>query len=264
MALPTKMMTQHLNSMLEHLKVSSLIKSRNQTSSSSSSSNSTNTSSTSNHMTIFSRSNSCNSHTPATATDANQDQVDNSVVTIVQNNLQHLSNHNSSNTCNSILSTTTLPNHCTEPNKPTHINDNELGSDKVSFNYQQKEQQSMETTSTVNSFNVNNKNNQDKSTEVTVVAPNNQQNATKVLQIITKRGSINSGRGGNEQSSRLLDVNTTINPYGAGVTTNNAGAIGQCGQRKQSFVVKPIKLKNVITKAETYDTLYTRGVEVGN
>lgn len=32
--------------------------------------------------------------------------------------------------------------------------------------------------------------------------------------------------------------------------------------RKQSFVIKPIKLKNVTTKVETYDTLYTRGTEV--
>lgn len=48
----------------------------------------------------------------------------------------------------------------------------------------------------------------------------------------------------------------------SGLLDVGSGAPVVVGQRKLSSVMKPIKLRNITSEAETYDTLHTKGVEV--
>lgn len=273
MELPTKMMTQHLNSMLEHLKVSSLIKSRNQSSSSPNSNSNNTTTSTSSPSTIQAK--TCNNHTTSFGNsylNSGTDHVDKSAASgnddavILENNTMNrkvsmntselsglatkaavasVANHCPSSGDNSIDVNHHYTSNCTN-NQATVVN-NQHPSVTTIFN-------SLHDSNTIVS-NVGSTG----PTPVTPVtftnftSPQRQRNHHTQQQVDQKRGSITSGSGG----GGLLNVGPVANCVG-GVTANACGG----GQRKQSFVIKPIKLKNVITKAETYDTLHARGVEV--
>lgn len=222
MELPTKMMTQHLNSMLEHLKVSGLIKSRNQ---STSSTNTTNNNSTSTATKLEEKCKGVPGKNSSAYINSTSDQVDNSGV-ILANNVLHVTNHRGVVNDSNCLPTA-VGNHClTATEKAT------VTTTRTTLNHHHDDNRRQ-----FNSIPIVSKMEVISSgTNVTSMAPNN----------------------GTAPMSGLLDVRM-VNCSGS-ATANASGS----GQRKQSFVVKPIKLKNVITKAETYDTLYTRGVDVSN
>lgn len=215
MEYPAKMMSQHFNSMLEHLKVSSLInKTKNNQGSSSSSTN--------------------NSHEK----EINSiDHTDNSSVTSsspILNNRPNVIIQNNTSACEKMHQQP----HNTMSNNPIGISVN--SNNQIQSNGTNKIQEEK----------CNNINN-DISNSTREVTNNfnscEKSNSSNVLCVGNKTSKTSSG------SSSLNFIN---------IGSGGCPIMGSQQQRKQSFVIKPIKLKNIITQAETYDTLYTRATEV--
>lgn len=103
-------------------------------------------------------------------------------------------------------------------------------------------------------------------------------NDTKVTNVVNNSSvSVNS-----EENNQLTDMNSAVAGVIINCETNRNNSLGMdtnsvrrhsfntlnacpmTGQqsRKQSYVIKPIKLKNVSSQQEYYDTLYTRATEV--
>lgn len=195
-----KMMSQHLTSMLEHLKVSSLI------------------SKTRNTPAPAAPSSSSNNH--------NIDQPDSSALS--NNRATNNHDNNGDNLCDVKLLA----------NNPNGIN--------VNFNNQiqangtkVKEENNVGTISKCNDIN-------NTPRQVT----NNSNSCVVVV---------------NRSSNPVLEI---IPPPSTNYTTTcpmismQQPLPHQQQQRKQSFVIKPIKLKNVMSQVETYDTLYPGATEV--
>lgn len=218
MEYPAKMMSQHFTSMLEHLKVSSLINKTRNNQASSSSTNNTSSNEKERHNSI--------------------DQTDNSTVSSPLL-------HNRSNVL-------VMQNH-------KRVSDGD-GSEKLLSN-------------NPNGINVN-CNNQIQENGTKAKEENNVGTMSECNDINTSVRQVTNINN----SSCAKSNNPGIEIVPPSSMNCNVGMGGSMGcpimglqqqqqhqqQRKQSFVIKPIKLKNVITQAETYDTLYTRATEVSN
>lgn len=196
MEYPAKMMSQHFTSMLEHLKVSSLMsKTRNNQASSSSTNN----------------------------TASNEKEL---------NSIDHTDTSSSS----PVLNNRVMQNHSADEVIPCEKWQNNLFGINVNFNNQV------------------------------------QANGTKVKEENDSPRQVTNNNSCVKSNNPVLGIeidppSSTTNCIGGGVVGSSACPImgmqhQQQQQRKQSFVIKPIKLKNVISQAETYDTLYTRATEV--
>lgn len=216
MEYPAKMMSQHFTSMLEHLKVSSLI---NKTRNNQASSSSTNNSKSNNEKEL----------------NNSIDQTDNisvsSPILNNQSNVLAVQKHDQVSSCEKLLA-----------NNPNGINVN--CNNQVQENGTKgKEENNVGTMSKCNDIN----------------------NSTRQVTNINNSSCINS-----KNKNPVLEIeifppsstNCIVNSMGCPIMGLQQHPQQQQQQRKQSFVIKPIKLKNVITQAETYDTLYTRATEV--
>lgn len=212
MEYPAKMMSQHFTSMLEHLKVSSLInKTRNSNQASSSSTN----------------------NTPSNEKELNSiDQTDSSSSSPILNNRSNvivIQNHSDGAICEKLQS-----------------NSNNLSGINVNCN------------------------NQVQANGTKVKEINNIGTVSKCNDISNTHRQVTNNISCVKSNNPVLGIEIFPPPTNC-ISIGNSGCpiMGlqqhpQQQQRKQSFVIKPIKLKNVITQAETYDTLYTRATEVSN
>lgn len=196
MEYPAKMMSQHFTSMLEHLKVSSLI---NKTRSQASSSNTITTS-----------------------------QQQNSDSKVKSYGTDDIDNHK------------IIKNNGTVPILiENHTNNSSIKYESNSFN-------DTKITNVVNSIPVNS------------CKENNQLQQMQLKEINSAGGVVVN----NFESNKLLGIDTNISVRRNSSNTLNACPMTGQQSRKQSYVIKPIKLKNVSSQQECYDTLYTRATEV--